>query len=78
MMTSPVVFAKYRRRPADAHQFPHCLRDNFAATLDPTLVASPGGFPLIEGGKIIGAIGCSGATGDRDAVAYKAGADSVK
>src|SRR4029450_9853844 len=31
---------------------------NFAATLDPTLVASPGGFPLVEGGKLIGAIGC--------------------
>ena len=50
----------------------------FAGTLDPTLVASPGGFPLVEGGKIIGAIGCSGATGDQDAVACKAGADTVK
>jgi hypothetical protein len=26
------------------------------ATLDPTLVASPGGFPLMDGGKLIGAI----------------------
>jgi uncharacterized protein GlcG (DUF336 family) len=51
---------------------------NFAATLDPTLVASPGGFPLVEGGKVIGAIGCSGATGDQDGVACKAGADTVK
>ena len=50
----------------------------YASTLDPTLVASHGGFPLIEGGKIIGAIGCSGATGDQDAVACKAGADTVK
>ena len=50
----------------------------FASTLDPTLVASPGGFPLVEGGKIIGAIGCSGATGDQDAVACKAGADTIK
>ena len=50
----------------------------YASTLDPTLVASPGGFPLVEGGKIIGAIGCSGATGDQDAVACKAGADTVK
>ncbi|MEI7805602.1 MAG: heme-binding protein [Hyphomicrobiales bacterium] len=50
----------------------------FAATLDPTLVASPGGFPLIEGGKVIGAIGCSGATGDQDGVACKAGADTIK
>src|SRR5436190_22094647 len=30
----------------------------YVATLDPTLAASPGGFPLIESGKLIGAIGC--------------------
>jgi uncharacterized protein GlcG (DUF336 family) len=50
----------------------------YLATLDPTLVASPGGIPLIEGGKLIGAIGCSGGTGAQDAVACKAGADMVK
>jgi len=50
----------------------------YVATLDPTLVASPGGLPLVEGGKLIGAIGCSGGTGDQDAAACKAGADLVK
>jgi uncharacterized protein GlcG (DUF336 family) len=50
----------------------------YIATLDPTLVASPGGFPLIEGGKLIGAIGCSGGTGDQDALICKVGADLVK
>jgi len=50
----------------------------YVSTLDPTLVASPGGFPLIEGGKVIGAVGCSGGTGDQDAAACKAGADVVK
>ncbi len=50
----------------------------YVATLDPTLVASPGGYPLVQGGKIIGAIGCSGGTGDQDAVACKVGADMVK
>ncbi len=50
----------------------------YIATLDPTLVASPGGFPLIEGGKLIGAIGCSGGTGDQDAAACKAGVDLLK
>ena len=50
----------------------------YVATLDPTLVASPGGFPLIEGGKLIGAIGCSGGTGDQDAATCKAGADLMK
>ena len=50
----------------------------YIATLDPTLVASPGGFPLVEGGKLIGAIGCSGGTGDQDAAICKMGADVVK
>ena len=50
----------------------------YISTLDPTLVASPGGFPLVEGGKLIGAVGCSGGTGDQDAATCKAGADTVK
>jgi uncharacterized protein GlcG (DUF336 family) len=50
----------------------------YVATLDPTLVASPGGFPLLEGGKLVGAIGCSGGTGDQDALICKMGADLMK
>jgi uncharacterized protein GlcG (DUF336 family) len=50
----------------------------YVHTLDPGLVASPGGFPLIEAGKIIGAVGCSGGTGDQDATVCKAGADTIK
>jgi glc operon protein GlcG len=42
------------------------------------VVASEGGFPLVEGGKLIGGIGCSGGTGGQDGVACKAGADTVK
>jgi glc operon protein GlcG len=42
------------------------------------VVGSEGGFPLVEGGKLIGAIGCSGGTGGQDGVACKAGADTVK
>jgi glc operon protein GlcG len=51
---------------------------SYVSTLDPTLVASPGGFPLVEGGKLIGAVGCSGGTGDQDAAICKVGADIVK
>jgi glc operon protein GlcG len=50
----------------------------FVATLDPTLVASPGGIPLIENGQLIGAIGCSGASGAQDHVACSAGADMLR
>ena len=50
----------------------------FIATLEPGIVASPGGIPLIQDGKIIGAIGCSGGTGDQDGLLCKVGADLVK
>ena len=51
---------------------------SYPGTLDPTLVASPGGFPLVEDGKLIGAVGCSGGTGDQDAATCKVGAEVVK
>ena len=50
----------------------------YVETLDPTLVASPGGFPLVQGGKLIGAVGCSGGTGDQDAATCKVGSEVVK
>lgn len=50
----------------------------YSATLDPSLAASPGGFPLVMGGKIVGAIGCSGGSGDQDSDICKAGADALK
>jgi glc operon protein GlcG len=46
-------------------------------TLD-GVIASEGGIPLMSGGKIIGAIGCSGATSAQDGQACKAGADTIK
>jgi uncharacterized protein GlcG (DUF336 family) len=49
---------------------------NYIMTLD-DIVASRGGIPLIEGGKMIGAIGCSGGTGSQDEVGCKAGAATI-
>jgi glc operon protein GlcG len=49
----------------------------YIATL-PGVVASDGGLPIIESGKVIGAIGVSGGSGPQDGVIAKAGADSVK
>jgi uncharacterized protein GlcG (DUF336 family) len=46
-------------------------------TLD-GIIASEGGIPLMRDGKVIGAIGCSGATGSQDGLACKAGADTIK
>jgi uncharacterized protein GlcG (DUF336 family) len=50
----------------------------YVSTLDPDLVASPGGFPLVDGGKLVGAIGCSGGTGEQDAAVCKVAADTMK
>jgi uncharacterized protein GlcG (DUF336 family) len=46
---------------------------NYLITLDGA-IASRGGIPLVEGGKLIGAIGCSGGTGSQDEVCCKAAA----
>jgi uncharacterized protein GlcG (DUF336 family) len=42
------------------------------ATL-PGVVGSPGGVPIFVGGKVIGAVGVSGVTGDQDEQCAKAG-----
>lgn len=49
----------------------------FILTLDDA-IASPGGIPLVAGGKIVGAIGCSGATGDQDHQSCEAGAKALQ
>jgi glc operon protein GlcG len=49
---------------------------NYALTLD-DIVASRGGIPLVEDGKLIGAIGCSGGTGSQDEVACAAAAATI-
>ena len=71
--------ARYRRPTQIFNNVMQTPAGGYIATLEsPPPTASPGGIPLVEGGKIIGAVGCSGATGDQDAVACKAGADTVK
>jgi uncharacterized protein GlcG (DUF336 family) len=41
------------------------------------VVASRGGIPLIEDGKIIGAVGCSGGTGSQDEATCAVGAATI-
>ena len=48
----------------------------YLLTLD-GVIASRGGIPLVEGGRIIGAIGCSGGTGSQDEVSCKVGAATI-
>jgi glc operon protein GlcG len=67
--------AKFRR---PTRVFEEAVQKGIAyiATLD-DVVASRGGIPLIEDGKLIGAIGCSGATGSQDEVVCMAGAATI-
>ena len=51
--------------------------NNYLLTLD-DVIASRGGVLIMESGRIIGAIGCSGGTGSQDEVVCKAGAATVK
>jgi len=44
----------------------------------PGAIASPGGLPIFAGGKVIGAVGVSGVTGDQDEQCAKVGADLIK
>jgi uncharacterized protein GlcG (DUF336 family) len=67
---------KYRR---ETKAFENAIQQgnlHYVMTLD-DVIASRGGIPLVEGGKIVGAIGCSGGTGSQDEVACKAGAATV-
>jgi len=68
-----IAIAEHKARTAARYRRPtHAFEDavqkfgfNYILTLD-DVIASRGGIPLIEDGKIIGAIGCSGATGAQD------------
>jgi glc operon protein GlcG len=63
----PTKYFEERVQQADA---------KFLLTID-DVIASRGGIPLVEDGKLIGAIGCSGATGSQDEVICAAGAATI-
>jgi glc operon protein GlcG len=57
--------ARYRRPTRAFEDAVQKFGFNYVLTLD-DVIASRGGIPLVEDGKIIGAIGCSGGTGSQD------------
>jgi glc operon protein GlcG len=65
------------RRPTKVFEDGVQRSDNkYLLSLD-GIIASRGGIPLIEDGKIIGAIGCSGGTGSQDEASCMAGAATI-
>jgi len=70
------VAARYRRPSKAFEDAVQKFGFNYILTLD-DVIASRGGIPLIEGGKIIGAIGCSGGTGAQDEATCTAAASTI-
>ncbi len=64
------------RRPTKAFEEAIQKGDIRVVTLD-DVIGSRGGIPLVEDGKLIGAIGCSGGAGSQDEAACTAGAATV-
>jgi len=68
--------AKYRRE-TKAFEAGVQNGNHYLLTLD-DVIASRGGIPLMDSGKLVGAIGCSGGTGSQDEVVAKAGVAALK
>ena len=83
-MLASIQIAEHKARAAATFRRPtkvfedgiNLMHLNYLLAFD-GIIASRGGIPLIEGGKIIGAIGCSGGTDSQDEVVSKAGAAVV-
>jgi glc operon protein GlcG len=79
-----IAISQHKARTAARYRRPtHAFEDgiqkggfSYLLTLD-DVIASRGGIPLIEGGKLIGAIGCSGGTGSQDETVCTAGANTI-
>lgn len=65
------------RRPTKAFEDAIQKGNNYVITLD-GVIGSRGGIPLIEDGKIIGAVGCSGGTGSQDEAVCSVAAATIK
>lgn len=68
------VAATYRR---PTRVFMDVINKAPATATLPGVVGSPGGVPVFVDGKIIGAVGVSGVTGDQDEQCAKAGASKM-
>jgi glc operon protein GlcG len=66
------------RRPSKAFADQYAAGNTSFLTFPEKPVASEGGIPITVSGKIIGAIGASGGTGQQDGMAATAGAAAAK
>jgi glc operon protein GlcG len=66
------------RRPSKAFADQYAAGNTAFTTFPEKPVASEGGLPIVVNGKIVGAIGASGGTGQQDGLAAAAGASAAK
>src|SRR5262249_25004957 len=66
------------RRPSKAFADQYAAGNTAFTTFPEKPVASEGGVPIVVNGKIIGAIGASGGTGQQDGMAAAAGTSAAK
>jgi uncharacterized protein GlcG (DUF336 family) len=80
-----IAIAQHKARAAATYRRPTKVFESRLAqgggalallTLD-DVIASEGGIPIIAKGKLIGAIGCSGALGNQDGQACQAGVNAL-
>lgn len=84
-MLASIQIAQHKARAAATFRretkfFETAIQSNdlkYLMTLD-GVIASRGGVPLVERGKLIGAIGCSGGTDSQDEVVCRAGAAVIQ
>lgn len=79
-----IAIAEHKARAAASYRRPTRIFEDAVQKLDykyilslDGAIASRGGVPLVEDGKLIGAIGCSGGTGSQDEIACAAGAATI-
>ena len=70
------VAARYRRSIKALEDGIQKFGFNYPMRLD-GMIGSRGDIPLVEDGKLIGAIGCSGGTGSQDEATCTAAASSI-
>jgi glc operon protein GlcG len=83
-LLASIAVSQHKARTAARYRRPtHAFEDSvqkfgfsFLLTLD-DVIAVRGGIPLIEDGKLIGAIGCSGGTISQDETVCAAAANTI-
>jgi uncharacterized protein GlcG (DUF336 family) len=78
LATAKARTAALYRRPSKIFADAYAAGNLAFTTFPERPIASEGGIPIIVNGKIIGAIGVAGGTGQQDGVAATAGANAVK